>query len=102
MATSRVSGPAKGGRAGDSCALYNAMIAPLTPYPIRGVIWYQGENDAVIRRAYTYRRLFRTLIEDWRRAWGVGDFPFLFVQLACLLLFTLYPPLALWLPSFMK
>lgn len=62
--------------------LYNAMIAPLTPYPIRGVIWYQGENDAVVQRSYMYRRLFRTLIEDWRRAWGLGDFPFLFVQLA--------------------
>ncbi len=63
-------------------SLYNAMIAPLTPYAIRGVIWYQGENEALIRRAYLYRRLFRTMIEDWRRAWGLGDFPFLFVQLA--------------------
>jgi sialate O-acetylesterase len=58
------------------------MIAPLTPYAIRGVIWYQGENEAVIRRSYMYRRLFRAMIEDWRRAWGLGDFPFLFVQLA--------------------
>ena len=62
--------------------LYNAMIAPLTPYAIRGVIWYQGENDANQRRGYLYRRLFREMIEDWRRAWGVGAFPFLFVQLA--------------------
>ena len=62
--------------------LYNAMIAPLTPYAIRGAIWYQGENNASERQAWPYRRLFRTLIEDWRRAWGGGDFPFLFVQLA--------------------
>lgn len=62
--------------------LYNGMIAPLTPYAIRGVIWYQGENNASERQAYIYRRMFRTMIEDWRRAWGQGDFPFLFVQLA--------------------
>jgi Domain of unknown function (DUF303). len=62
--------------------LYNAMIAPLTGYAMRGVIWYQGENNARKDHAYIYRRLFQTLIEDWRRAWGEGQFPFLFVQLA--------------------
>lgn len=62
--------------------LYNAMIAPLTPFPIRGAIWYQGESNASRERAPLYARLFETMIEDWRRAWGVGDFPFLFVQLA--------------------
>ena len=61
--------------------LFNGMIAPLTPYPIRGVIWYQGENDANNRQAILYRRLFRSLIEDWRHEWGHGAFPFLFVQL---------------------
>ena len=61
--------------------LFNAMIAPLTPYPIRGVIWYQGENDANNRQAFLYRRLFRSLIEGWRQEWGQGAFPFLFVQL---------------------
>jgi sialate O-acetylesterase len=62
--------------------LFNAMIAPLTGYAMRGVIWYQGENNARKDHAYIYRRLFQTLIEDWRRAWGEGAFPFLFVQLA--------------------
>jgi len=62
--------------------LYNGMIAPLTPFPIRGVIWYQGESNSALERAPSYERLFRTLIEDWRRQWQVGDFPFLFVQLA--------------------
>jgi sialate O-acetylesterase len=62
--------------------VYNAMIAPLTPFPIRGVIWYQGESNSRGERAVTYQRLFRTLIEDWRRQWQIGDFPFLFVQLA--------------------
>ena len=62
--------------------LYNAMIAPLTPFPIRGAIWYQGETNATPTRAPIYARLFQTMIRDWRRAWGQGDFPFLFVQLA--------------------
>jgi sialate O-acetylesterase len=62
--------------------LYNAMISPLTPYAIKGAIWYQGENNASKRRSYVYRRLFQTLIQDWRQAWGQGAFPFLFVQLA--------------------
>jgi len=60
--------------------LYNAMIAPLIPYAIRGAIWYQGESNA--GRAHQYRTLFPTMIRDWRAAWGQGDFPFYFVQLA--------------------
>jgi len=60
--------------------LYNGMIAPLLPYGIRGVIWYQGENNA--GEAVEYRTLFPRLITDWREKWGQGDFPFLFVQLA--------------------
>ena len=63
--------------------IYNGMIAPLTRLPIRGVIWYQGESNSIIeRRPDLYHRLFRTLIEDWRRQWGEGDFPFLFTQIA--------------------
>ncbi|MDZ7291793.1 MAG: sialate O-acetylesterase [candidate division KSB1 bacterium] len=60
--------------------LYNAMIAPLVPYAIRGAIWYQGESNA--GRAHQYRTLFPLLIKDWRARWGQGDFSFLFVQLA--------------------
>jgi len=60
--------------------LFNGMIAPLVPYAIRGAIWYQGESNA--DRAYQYRKLFPVMIQDWRHAWGQGDFPFLFVQLA--------------------
>jgi sialate O-acetylesterase len=60
--------------------LYNAMLAPLFPYAIRGAIWYQGEANA--GRAYQYRTLFPSMIRDWRAAWGEGDFPFYFVQLA--------------------
>ncbi|HEX4028732.1 MAG TPA: sialate O-acetylesterase [Terracidiphilus sp.] len=62
--------------------LWNGMIAPLTPMAIRGVIWYQGESNSVLDRAPLYGRVFRTLIEDWRREWGLGDFPFLYVQIS--------------------
>jgi len=62
--------------------LYNAMIAPLTRFPIKGVIWYQGESNASSERAWLYAHLFQTMIQDWRRSWGQGDFPFLLVQLA--------------------
>ena len=65
---------------GRPCGLYNAMIAPLIPYAIRGVIWYQGESDAGV--AYQYRTLLPVMISDWRKAWGEGDFPFLIVQIA--------------------
>jgi sialate O-acetylesterase len=59
--------------------LYNAMIAPLVPFAIRGVIWYQGEANA--GRAYQYRTLFPIMIRNWRSDWG-HEFPFYFVQLA--------------------
>lgn len=62
-------------------ALFNGMIAPLTPFGIRGVIWYQGEANSG-PRAPLYAHLFQTMISDWRRAWDEGDFPFLFVQIA--------------------
>ncbi|HEY0943700.1 MAG TPA: sialate O-acetylesterase, partial [Opitutaceae bacterium] len=59
--------------------LYNGMLAPLQPYAMRGVIWYQGEANA--SQAQLYRRLFPNLVADWRRTWGQGDFPFLYVQI---------------------
>jgi sialate O-acetylesterase len=60
--------------------LFNAMINPLLPYTMQGVIWYQGEENA--KRAYQYRKAFPLMITDWRKHWGQGDFPFYFVQLA--------------------
>ncbi len=60
--------------------LWNAMIATMVPYGIKGVIWYQGESNSV--RAWQYRRLFPAMIKDWRKAWGQGNFPFVFVQIA--------------------
>lgn len=59
--------------------LCNSMLAPLFNYRIKGVIWYQGESNA--NRSIEYRKLFPAMIFDWRKNWGQGDFPFLFVQL---------------------
>jgi sialate O-acetylesterase len=55
------------------------MIAPLEPYALAGVIWYQGESDA--SRGAQYQKLFPALIHSWRDAWHEGEFPFLFVQI---------------------
>lgn len=60
--------------------LYNAMIAPLVPYTIKGAIWYQGESNA--QRAKQYETLFPKMIESWRSVWNQGDFPFYFTQIA--------------------
>ena len=62
--------------------LWNGMIAPLAPLPIRGAIWYQGESNSALERFPIYNRIMRALIEDWRRQWGVGAFPFLYVQIS--------------------
>ena len=61
-------------------SIFNGMIAPILPYAIRGVIWYQGENNC--RRAYQYRTAFPLMISGWRKQWNQGDFPFYFCQLA--------------------
>ncbi|KHJ39394.1 hypothetical protein PBAC_03800 [Pedobacter glucosidilyticus] len=61
-------------------ALFNAMIAPIIPYEIKGVIWYQGENNA--SREAQYHSLFPLLIKDWRTKWQKDEMSFLFVQLA--------------------
>jgi sialate O-acetylesterase len=61
-------------------ALYHGMIAPLLPFGMRGVIWYQGESNVEQHR--TYRERFTSLIRDYRTRWGMGTLPFLFVQLA--------------------
>ena len=60
--------------------LYNAMINPIIKMPIKGAIWYQGEAN--VNRAQQYKRIFPAMINDWRSKWGIGDFPFYFVQLA--------------------
>lgn len=60
--------------------LYNGMISPLIDFPIRGVIWYQGEANH--GRGHQYAKLLPTLIGDWRRAFKDNKMPFYIVQLA--------------------
>lgn len=63
-----------------STVFFNGMIAPLIPYAMKGVIWYQGEsNDGESKQ---YQTLFPAMIADWRGRWKQGDFPFLYVQIA--------------------
>ena len=66
----------------DPSWLFNAMIAPAVNFGIKGVIWYQGETNSKLDRAYLYQKVFSTLIADWRRHWRQGDFPFLFTQIS--------------------
>ncbi|MFT3981952.1 MAG: sialate O-acetylesterase [Ferruginibacter sp.] len=59
--------------------LYNGMIAPLLPYQLKGVIWYQGESNATY--AWQYRRLFPAMIRSWRKDFNNASLPFYFVQI---------------------
>lgn len=64
-----------------SGGMYNGMIAPLQPFPIRGVTWYQGETNVIQKNGLKYRDKMDDLIKGWRKAWGY-DFPFHYVQIA--------------------
>lgn len=61
-------------------ALFNAMINPLIPYTIKGALWYQGESNR--KEPDNYKKLFPAMVKDWRTRWGIGDFPFYYVQIA--------------------
>jgi sialate O-acetylesterase len=61
--------------------VYNAMLNPIIPYTIKGVIWYQGEGNAHPGKARNYRDIFMALVKNWREEWGQGKLPFYFVQL---------------------
>lgn len=63
--------------------LYKAGIEPLLNFPIKGVIWYQGESNSLsFERVQQHEKLFPRLIQDWRRQWQLGEFPFYFCQLS--------------------
>jgi len=70
-------------------ALFNGMIAPLTPLAVKGVIWYQGESNTDRDRAPLYTKALPTMISDWRREWREPNLPFLYVQIS---LFGAEPP----------
>lgn len=61
-------------------ALFNSMIYPLTSFTIKGVLWYQGESNR--NEPDKYKSLFPAMVKDWRTRWGIGDFPFYYVQIA--------------------
>jgi len=62
--------------------LWNGAVAPLLPYRIRGVAWYQGENNAYVQVAHDYKNLLPAMIRDWRRGFEQPDLPFLIFQIA--------------------
>jgi sialate O-acetylesterase len=78
--------PSNGDPIGDQhnpTVMYNGMIAPVIPYAIKGVLWYQGEAINGGATGYKlYPLLQSTLIKDWRQRWGEGNFPFYICQLA--------------------
>ncbi|MEP4532122.1 MAG: sialate O-acetylesterase [Cyclobacteriaceae bacterium] len=61
-------------------AHFNGMINPIIPYTIKGALWYQGEGN--FTNPESYKKIFPAMVEDWRTRWGLGDFPFYFVQIA--------------------
>jgi sialate O-acetylesterase len=63
-----------------STLLYNSMINPLTSYTIKGVLWYQGESNR--NEPNDYKKYLPAMVKDWRTRWGIGDFPFYYVQIA--------------------
>ena len=78
----RPGAPLGPGHAHEPTGLYNGMIAPLVKYTIKGALWYQGETEAGRAQGQIYGEALMTLVQDWRRAFGQGDFPFYWVQLA--------------------
>ena len=66
----------------EPCYLYESGILPLQQYPIKGVIWYQGESNA--HNMYAHEQLFRLLVDSWRSNWKNPEMPFYFVQLSSL------------------
>jgi sialate O-acetylesterase len=72
--------PGSTGTQQDPTRLWNGMINPLVPYGIRGALWYQGESNGGEGLSYLQKK--QALIGGWRQAFGQGDFPFYFVQLA--------------------
>ena len=78
----RPGAPMGPGNPHEPTTLYNGMLAPIVKYTIKGALWYQGETEAGRGQGHIYGEAMMTLVQDWRRAFGQGDFPFFWVQLA--------------------
>jgi sialate O-acetylesterase len=64
----------------EPCYLYESGILPLQQFPIKGIIWYQGESNAHNREAH--EKLFKLLVDSWRKNWEDNELPFYYVQLS--------------------
>ena len=73
------SGPGRINAQNEPTALYNAMVAPYINYPIKGILWYQGESNT--GRAVEYADLMKALIRDWRNKFSGSELPFIYAQL---------------------
>ncbi|MCX2486200.1 sialate O-acetylesterase [Pedobacter sp. MR2016-24] len=62
--------------------IYNAMISPFFSYPVKGVLWYQGEANSDWPVCFGYEQLLKVMVQSWRKSWADPDLPFLLVQLA--------------------
>ncbi|WP_210521812.1 sialate O-acetylesterase [Hymenobacter terricola] len=74
--------------------LFNGMIAPVLPYAIKGVLWYQGESNA--GRTGDYQALFNGMITDWRKSFQRPDLPFIYAQLPNFMLAKMEPSESGW------
>lgn len=70
----------KNGNKNNPTGIFNGMVQPLIGYGIRGVIWYQGEQNRT--NPALYARLMPAMVQEWRTRWGIGDWPFYYVQIA--------------------
>lgn len=75
-------------------ALYNAMVSPVIPYAIKGVLWYQGESNT--GRAASYTAIMQALISDWRSRFQQPALPFLYVQLPGFMDYNYLPSQSQW------
>jgi sialate O-acetylesterase len=69
-------------RNGYPTLVYNAMVAPFFNFPVKGVLWYQGEANSDIPTCFEYEKLLTSMITSWRASWKKPDLPFIVVQLA--------------------
>jgi sialate O-acetylesterase len=81
--------PQVGNSSQDPSRIFNAMIHPLIPFTIRGVIWYQGESNGGESMSYYHKK--HALVKGWRQLWNQGDFPFYWVQLSAFTPYSDHP-----------